>query len=178
LKFTATTLPAVFLIELEKLEDERGYFARTFCSREFAERGLSPAVSQCSISRNTRAGTLRGMHYQEQPHAEAKLVRCSRGAIYDVVLDLRPHSPSYRAWYAAELSADNGRMLYVPEGCAHGFQTLSDDTEISYQISTPYVPQAARGVRWDDPAFAIAWPRPVAAMSERDRTYPSWQPPR
>jgi dTDP-4-dehydrorhamnose 3,5-epimerase len=175
LNILATALPEVWVIEPTPQGDERGSFARTFCAREFAAQGLVPVFSQCSVSRNRRAGTLRGMHFQAEPYAEAKLVRCSHGAIYDVALDLRPHSPSYRRWFAVELSADNQRMLYVPPGCAHGFQTLSDDAEVYYQISTPFEATAARGVRWNDPAFGIVWPDCAQRIiATRDATYPDY----
>jgi dTDP-4-dehydrorhamnose 3,5-epimerase len=178
-RFHETPVAGALVVESERIEDERGYFARTFASEEFAARGLDARVNQCSTSFNARAGTLRGLHYQAEPHGEAKLVRCTRGAIYDVALDLRSESPTYLRWYGVELSADNGRALFVPEGCAHGFQSLVDATEVLYQISTPYVPDAARGVRWDDPAFGIEWPPAPAdgrTMSERDATYPDFSP--
>jgi len=162
------------LIELEPLRDERGFFARSWCAREFVEQGLETRLVQCNISWNAWAGTLRGMHYQAAPHAEVRLVRCTRGAIYDAIVDLRQDSATYRRWYGVELTADNRRMLYVPEGFAHGFQTLSDDSEVFYQMSEFYHPESARGVRWDDPAFGIRWPRPPAKMSERDRAYADW----
>lgn len=172
MKFTRTPLPGVFLIEPEPMEDERGFFARTFCAQEFARHGLNPHLSQCSVSYNCRAGTLRGMHWQAEPHAEAKLIRCTQGAIYDVALDLRPYSPTFKRWFAAELSAVNRHMLYIPEGCAHGFQTLTDDCEVCYQISAPYVPEAAQGVRWDDAAFGIEWPLTTQrVISARDSGY-------
>jgi dTDP-4-dehydrorhamnose 3,5-epimerase len=167
------------VVEPDRIEDERGFFARTFSSEEFAARGLDARIDQCSTSFNARAGTLRGLHYQEAPHGEAKLVRCTRGAIYDVTVDLRPDSPSYLRWAAVELSADNGRAFFIPEGCAHGFQSLLDTTEVLYQISTPYVPSAARGVRWDDPAFGIEWPpapKGGRTMSARDAEYPDFTP--
>jgi dTDP-4-dehydrorhamnose 3,5-epimerase len=170
-----TPVAGVHLVEPERIEDERGFFARTFAADEFAARGLDARVAQCSTSFNAKCGTLRGLHYQAAPHGEAKLVRCTRGAIYDVAVDLRPDSPSYRRWTGAELSADNGRALFIPAGCAHGFQTLVDASEVLYQISTAYVPEAARGVRWDDPAFGIAWPPAPAhgrILSERDASYP------
>jgi len=176
---SSTPIPGVFVIEPERLSDERGYFARTYCAREFAVRGLDPTVAQCSTSFNTRAGTLRGMHYQASPHAEAKLVRCVRGAIHDVVLDLRPESPAYLRSHAVELSEENGRGLFIPVGCAHGFQTLRDRSEVYYQISVAYEPTAARGVRWDDPAFGIAWPNPPdggRTISQRDASYPDFDP--
>ncbi len=165
-------LPGAFLIELERIEDERGFFARSFCQREFEAHGLDPCVAQCNISYNPQRGTLRGIHYQAAPHREAKLVRCTRGAIHDVVLDLRPDSPRYLQHVGIELSAENRRMIYIPVGCAHGFLTLDDDTEVFYQMSNFYAPEAARGVRYDDPAFGIVWPEPVRLVSERDRTYP------
>lgn len=176
MKFVPTPIAGAFVIEPEPITDERGFFARVFSTESFAEHGLSPVLCQCSVSFNIHAATLRGMHFQAQPHAEAKLVRCTRGAIYDVVVDLRPSSPQFKKWFAAELSADNRRQLYIPEGCAHGFQTLCDNTEVSYQISAPYVPEAARGVRWDDPAFAINWPAASRrVMSARDREYPDFR---
>lgn len=161
-----------FVIDPDRVEDDRGFFARTWCAEEFASRGLNPRLAQCSVSYNRRAGTLRGMHFQADPHAEAKLVRCTRGGIYDVIIDLRPDSPTFRSWAGVELTADNRRLLYIPEGFAHGFQTLADDTEVFYQISVPYHTASARGVRWDDPAFGIRWPRPIAVISPRDAAYP------
>src|SRR3954470_11791797 len=148
MKLCETPLAGSHIIELERLIDERGFFARTWCADEFRNMGLNPQLSQCSISWNACRGTLRGMHYQAEPYAECKLVRCSAGAIYDVIVDLRPSSPTYRNWFAVELSAENRKMVYVPEGFAHGFQTLADDTEIVYQISESYRPEYARGVRW------------------------------
>lgn len=174
MKFTETPIAGAFLIDIEPVEDERGFFARTFDAGKLRRRGLQPHVEQCSISYNRRKGTVRGMHYQRSPHAETKLVRCTQGAVYDVVIDLRPASPSFRQWFAAELTAHNHRMLYVPEGLAHGFQTLEDDTEVSYQISEAWQPGAAAGVRWNDPAFAIRWPLEVTVIAERDRTYPDF----
>lgn len=175
MKFRPTTLPGAFVIELEPRRDPRGLFARTWCRRELAQQGLETAVEQCSLSFNPRAGTLRGMHYQAPPHGEVKIVRCTRGALYDVIVDLRPSSPAFRRWFGVELSADNRRMLYIPEGVAHGFLTLVPDTEVSYQMSRVHVPEAARGVRWNDPAFAIDWPAPVECLSERDRSYPDFR---
>jgi dTDP-4-dehydrorhamnose 3,5-epimerase len=172
--FSATELPGVHVVDLERREDDRGYFARTFCEDEFRAHGLEPRVTQASVSHNRRRGTLRGMHYQASPHEEAKLVRCTRGAIFDVALDLRRDSPSFRRWYAVELSADNGRALYVPPGVAHGFQTLDDDTDVLYQMSEPHHPDAARGVRFDDPQFAIPWPLERPIVNERDRAYPDF----
>jgi dTDP-4-dehydrorhamnose 3,5-epimerase len=177
--FRETPVAGVLVVEPERIEDERGFFARTFSSEEFADRGLDARVSQCSTSFNARAGTVRGLHYQSSPYGETKLVRCTRGAIYDVAVDVRPDSASYLHWFGSELSAENGRALFVPEGCAHGFQTLVDASEVFYQISTPYIPSAGRGVRWDDPAFAIDWPAPPLAgrtMSRRDAEYPNFTP--
>jgi dTDP-4-dehydrorhamnose 3,5-epimerase len=175
MRFIELDLKGAYLIEPDRLEDERGFFARTWCRREFEACGLTSRLVQCNISFNRRRGTLRGMHYQAEPHSETKLVRCTRGAIYDVIIDLRPSSPTFKRWVSAELTADNRRMLYIPEGFAHGLQTLVDDTEVLYQMSEFYVPEAARGVRWDDPAFDIRWP-PVEGrvMSEKDRTYPDF----
>lgn len=177
--FIPTPIPGVMLVEPERVADDRGHFARTFCAREFAARGLDPTVIQCSASYNARAGTLRGMHYQAQPHAEAKLVHCARGAIHDVALDLRPESPAHGTSYGVELTEENGCALFIPAGCAHGFQTLDEDTVVLYQISVAYEPGAGRGVRWDDPAFAIAWPDPPTGgrtISARDASYPDYVP--
>lgn len=176
MKFVETQLPGAFAIEPEPVGDSRGFFARTFCAHEFAERGLNPSIAQCSVSFNHRRGTLRGMHYQSAPFEEAKLVRCTAGAIYDVILDLRPFSPSFRNWIAIELSAVNRRTVYIPAGLAHGFQTLEDASEVFYQISKPYMPEHACGVRWDDPAFAIRWPLRDPILSERDCSYPDFAP--
>jgi dTDP-4-dehydrorhamnose 3,5-epimerase len=173
--FSETPVPGAWRIDPEPIGDERGHFARTWDARQFAEHGLDPTLAQCSVSFNRREGTLRGMHYQCAPNEEAKLVRCTRGAIYDVVLDMRPGSTTYLAWHAAELTADNGRALFIPAGCAHGFQTLAPDSEVLYMISVPYEATAARGVRWDDPRFGIEWPPAPAGgrvMSARDATYP------
>jgi dTDP-4-dehydrorhamnose 3,5-epimerase len=169
-----TKLPGVFEVQLDPIPDERGFFARTWCQKEFAAHGLSPRLVQCNVSFNTRRGTLRGIHYQAAPHAEAKLVRCTKGAIYDVVVDLRPESPTLRGWMAVVLTAKNRRALYVPEGCGHGFLTLEDETEVFYQMSEFYNAKSGRGVRWDDPAFQIAWPEKVEVISERDRSYPNF----
>ena len=173
--FEDTNLPGVVEINLEPKTDERGFFARTWCLAEFEKRGLSSKIVQCSVSFNVRKGTLRGMHFQASPHAEAKVVRCTRGAIYDVVLDLRPESHNYKHWIAVVLTAEQRNMVYVPEGCAHGFLTLADDTEVFYQMSEFYNPESARGVRWNDPAFQIIWPDGVEVISERDRTYPDFE---
>jgi dTDP-4-dehydrorhamnose 3,5-epimerase len=176
MRFTETKVAGAFLIEPEPIADERGFFARTWCREEFADHGLNPELAQANISFNHHKGTLRGLHYQAAPHEEAKLVRCTRGAIWDLALDLRPGSPTYRAWFGAELSDANRAMLYVPEGCAHGFLTLTDEAEVAYQMSAPYAPQAARGVRFDDPAFGISWPGEVVVVNERDRGYPDVAP--
>lgn len=162
-----------YVMEPERHEDERGWFARTYCADEFAAAGLEPHIAQISTSHNDRRGTLRGMHFQRAPHEEAKLVRCTSGLAWDVVLDLRPDSPTFAGWAAAELDAERGRAMYVPTGCAHGFITLADNTEIEYLISTPHAPDAAAGVRFDDPAFGIDWPLAPAVISDRDRSYPS-----
>ncbi len=177
--FHPTELSGAWLIEPELISDERGSFARTWCAREFEERGLNPRLVQCNISVNRLRGTLRGMHFQREPHSEAKLVRCTRGAIYDVIVDLRLDSPTCRRWSAFELSADNHRQLYIPEGFAHGFQTLTDDSEVFYQMSQVLHPESATGVRWDDPAFGIRWPvveRRI--LSPRDASYPDSHEPR
>jgi dTDP-4-dehydrorhamnose 3,5-epimerase len=165
------TIAGAFKIEMERLPDNRGYFARTWSSREFEACGLNPRIAQCSVSYNRRRGTLRGMHFQIAPHQEAKLVRCIRGALVDVILDLRSDSPTYKKWEAFELTHENGAAVYVPEGCAHGFQTLVDDTEVHYQMSEFYAPQSARGVRWNDPAFGIDWPLPDPILSLRDAAF-------
>jgi dTDP-4-dehydrorhamnose 3,5-epimerase len=174
MRFEETEIPGCVVVHPERHEDARGYFARTWDGAVLAQRGLNPAVAQCSVSFNRKRGTLRGMHYQAPPHEEAKLVRCTRGAVFDVCLDLRPDSPSFRRWVGVELTAENGVALYVPEGCAHGFLTLADDTEVFYMISAPYAPVAARGVRWNDPAFGIAWPAEVTVIHERDAGYEDW----
>ena len=170
--FRETPLAGAWVLEPERFADERGFFARTFCRRDFTERGLDPEIAQCSVSFNHRRGTLRGLHFQAEPHAEVKLVRVSRGAVWDVIVDLRPGSPTLRRHFALVLSAENGHQLYIPKGFAHGFLTLADDTEVSYQISEFYSPESARGYRFDDPAFAIPWPEAVTVISEKDRTLP------
>lgn len=175
MKFTETKLKGAFIIELEQREDERGFFARTFCQREYEAHGLNPHVAQCSMSFNKRKGTLRGIHYQAPPHAEAKTVCCVRGAIYDVMVDLRRESPTFKQWVGVELSAAGREMVYVPEGFGHGFQTLDDGCEVHYQMSEFYDAEAARGVRWNDPAFGIVWPiAEGVVISERDAHYPDY----
>jgi dTDP-4-dehydrorhamnose 3,5-epimerase len=166
--FKETKLKGVFVVELELIKDDRGFFACSWSPDEFEKHGLNPRLSQCNISFNNRSGTLRGMHFQERPYEEAKLVRCTRGAVYDVAVDLRPDSPTRYQWAAIELTASNRRMLYIPEGFAHGYQTLDDDTEIFYQMSETYHPEVARGLRWDDPRLGIEWPLDVAVISKRD----------
>ena len=175
--FRELELPGAFLIELDRIEDERGFFARTFCRDEFAEHGLATEIVQANTAFNRRKGTLRGMHFQAAPHEEAKLVRCTRGAVYDVIVDLRRDSPTFTRWVSVELTVENDTMLYVPEGFAHGYQTLEDETETSYLMSQRYEPSAGRGVRWDDPAFGIEWPdERDRTMNERDRTWPDFSP--
>ncbi len=176
--FAKMGIPGAFLIDLERQEDERGFFARSWCQMEFEERGLNARLVQCNVSFNRKRATLRGLHYQAKPYQEAKLVRCTRGAVYDVIVDLRADSPAYLRWEAAELTEDNRRMLYVPEGCAHGFQTLEDGTEVFYQMSETYRPEYARGVRWDDPAFGIRWPDGERIISVRDNGYLDFVPER
>jgi dTDP-4-dehydrorhamnose 3,5-epimerase len=167
--FTETKLKGAFVIDLEPREDERGFFARTFCAREFEQHGLNSRFAQSSISFNKQCGTLRGMHWQDAPHGECKLIRVTRGAIYDVIIDLRPDSSTFKNWFAVELTAGNRRQIYVPEGFAHGFQTLGDCTEVAYQMSEFFAPESVRGVRWNDPAFAIEWPQiEQRILNERD----------
>jgi dTDP-4-dehydrorhamnose 3,5-epimerase len=175
--FYETRIRGAYEIHLEPITDERGFFARSWCQEEFARHGLNPKLVQCNVSVTSHRGTLRGLHFQAVPFAETKLVRCTHGAIYDVVLDLRPHSPTFRDWMAVVLTAEKRNMVYVPEGCGHGFLTLEDDIEVFYQMSEFYNAEAARGVRWDDPAFQIAWPENVEVISERDRTYPDFELP-
>jgi dTDP-4-dehydrorhamnose 3,5-epimerase len=170
--FTESPLPGAYLVDMHRLPDERGFFARSYCADEFAARGLGPELRQCSISYNARKGTLRGMHYQDAPHGEHKLVRCTSGAIFDVIVDIRPASSTHCRWFGAELTADNRRSLFIPPGFAHGFVTLTDDTEVYYMISVVHAPDFSRGLRWDDPAFAIDWPLPPTVISGRDAAYP------
>jgi dTDP-4-dehydrorhamnose 3,5-epimerase len=171
MKFVPTTLQGACVIEVEPREDERGFFARAWCQREMAEQGLDPRVVQCNLSFNHTRGTVRGMHYQVVPYQESKLVRCVRGSIFDVVIDLRPESATYAKWFGVELSAENRNMLFVPEGFAHGYQTLLDDTEVFYQVSEFYQPGSEAGIRWDDPAFAIKWPIEATLISDKDRAH-------
>ena len=173
MQFRKSPIKGAWVIDIEPLSDERGFFARSFCAREFEKHGLSPSLVQCNLSYNRRKGTLRGLHCQIPPAAEPKLVRCTAGAIYDVIVDLRPDSPGYLRHFGVELTAENRRALYVPELCAHGFQTLTDDTEVTYQMGAFYQPEFQRGFRYDDPAFSIQWPLPVSVISEKDL---SWDP--
>ena len=169
--FTETKLKGAFIIGIEPREDERGFFARSWCEDEFKKHGLNPRLAQCNISYNKKRGTLRGMHYQVAPFAEAKLVRCTMGAIYDVIIDLRPNSPTFKQWISVELTAENREALYVPEDFAHGFQTLMDNTEVFYQMSELYHPECARGLRWDDPAIGVVWRLESLVISRQDRDY-------
>jgi dTDP-4-dehydrorhamnose 3,5-epimerase len=172
MQFTAGPVTGAFIVDLEERSDERGFFARAYAAEEFEARGLDPVTVQANISFNHRRGTLRGMHWQEPPHAETKLIRCTRGAVFDVVVDIRADSPTYLRWMAAELTADNRRAMYAPKGVAHGYLTLTDGAEVHYQVSYPFTPEADRGARWDDPAFAIAWPFPPESLSARDAAHP------
>lgn len=172
--FQETTLKGAFVIEMDCLQDERGFFARSYCAKEFAANGLDARLVQCNVSYNRLRGTLRGMHYQAAPAAETRVVRCTRGAIYDVIVDLRPEAPTYKKFLSVVLTADNRRMLYIPQRFAHGFLTLADDTEIFYQMSEFYSPGCAQGFRWDDPSFRISWPEKIQIISEKDRSYPNY----
>jgi dTDP-4-dehydrorhamnose 3,5-epimerase len=174
MKFQTTDIPGVLVVEPERYRDERGYFARTWCRDEIAAQGMDPTVAQMNTGFSHRAGTLRGMHFQRDSHAEIKFVRCTRGALYDVALDLRPDSPTYRRWFGVELTAENGTMLWIPEGCAHGYQTLVDDSELLYLTSKSYAPDRAAGARYDDPAFGIDWPLEVSVISNADRAWPDF----
>ena len=176
MKFVETELKGAFIIEPEPLEDERGFFARTWCRKEFEQHGLNCNVVQCNISFNRNKGTLRGMHYQASPFEEAKLVRCIMGAIYDVIVDLRPDSKTFMCWIPVELSAENRKMIYIPEGFAHGFQTLENDTEVFYQMSEFYAPEYVRGVRWNDPKFNIEWPDGIRIISAKDKIFQDFDP--
>lgn len=172
--FTETYLKGAYLIDVERRNDERGFFGRSWCQEEFEAHGLNPRLVQCNISFNEKRGTVRGMHYQADPYQEAKLVRCTMGALCDVIIDLRPDSATFTHWLAVDLTSENRRALYIPKGFAHGFQTLADDTEVFYQMSEFYHPEAARGLRWDDPAFDIEWPIKILVISEKDQSYPHW----
>jgi dTDP-4-dehydrorhamnose 3,5-epimerase len=173
--FTPASLQDAFIIDIEKREDARGFFARAWCADEFMQHGLDATLAQASISFNHKRGTLRGMHWQAEPHGEVKVVRCTSGAIYDVIVDVRPESPSFLKWIGVELSASNRRMLYIPKGFAHGFQTLVDDTEVFYFISAFYAPEAARGARYNEPAFGITWPLPISIIATKDEAWPDYQ---
>ncbi len=172
--FTPARIEGACLIELQRREDERGFFARSWCAQEFKAHGLVDCIAQINYANTVRSGTVRGMHLQVEPHVEAKVVACLRGALFDVIVDLRPWSSTYLQWHGVELSADNRRMLYVPEGCAHGYQTLCDDVDMQYFASCSYAPQHATGVRFDDPAFAIEWPLPPSVVSAADRNWPAY----
>ena len=174
--FRETPLAGAWVLEPERFADERGFFARTYCRNDFAARGLDPGIAQCSVSWNHRRGTLRGLHLQTAPHEEVKLVRVTRGAVWDVIVDLRPESPTYARHFSIVLSAESRNELYIPKGMAHGFQTLEDGTEVFYQISEFYAPESARGYRWDDPSFAIPWPEPVMVISQKDLALPFFSP--
>lgn len=169
--FTETEISGSYLIDVKRIGDDRGFFGRLWCEREMEEMGLVSSIKQSNIGVSPLKGTLRGLHYQTAPHQEVKIIRCPRGAIYDVIVDLRPDSPTFKEWFAVELTAENSRMLYVPEGCATGYQTLVDDTEIYYHTSEFYHPESATGVRHDDPAFGIEWPLPIAAISDNDKNW-------
>lgn len=173
--FHELEIPGAYLLEPERKEDKRGFFARTYCRRELEERGLDPTVVQCNISVNKERGTVRGMHWQAEPYPEVRLVRCTRGAVHDVILDLRPESPTFKEHYAVELDDENRLSLYIPAGCAHGFQTLADGAEVFYQMSEFYYPELARGVRWNDPAFKITWPLEVSVISDKDLSFPDFE---
>lgn len=175
--FTESPLPGAFLVDPELLTDDRGFFARTFCADEFAARGIDVPLNQCSVSYNSRKATLRGLHYQSAPHEEHKLVRCTAGSIFDVIVDIRPNSSHYRRWFGTELSAQNRRSLFIPPGFAHGFLTLCDGAEVFYMISVPHAPAHAQGFRWNDPAFGIQWPSAPSVISPRDAVYPLLNPP-
>lgn len=172
MKFIETPLAGLYVVEIEPLNDDRGFFARGFCARDFQAQGLEPTVAQCNISFNEKAGTLRGLHFQASPHEEAKLIRCTRGAIYDVAVDIRPNSPTYLKWYATELTSESRRMMFIPRGFGHGFQTTVDKSEVFYLMSEFYHPESARGLRWDDPMLRITWPIANPIISDKDRTYP------
>jgi len=175
MRFTETKVKGAFLIDLERREDHRGFFARSWCAKEFEAHGLNSRLVQINVGYTAKRAGIRGMHYQLRPHEEAKTVRCTQGAVFDVVVDLRPHSPTFKLWDAFELTGENRRALYIPEGCAHGYQTLMDASEIEYLTTAFYAPESARGVRFDDPAFGIRWPLPVASISDADRSWPDFK---
>jgi dTDP-4-dehydrorhamnose 3,5-epimerase len=175
MEFTKTTIPGVFVVAIDRKQDDRGYFARVWCESEFKAHGLSSNISQENVGFSHRKGTVRGIHFQLDPESETKLVRCTRGSVFDVAVDLRPTSPSFCYWVAVELNDSNGRMLYIPEGCGHGYQTLMDNTEITYQTSRPYAPGLSRGFRYDDSAFQIDWPLPVSIISDADKAWPEFR---
>ena len=174
MQLVATPIDGAYVIELDRLADDRGFFARLWCNAKFTSHGLKADIVQSNVGVSRKAGTLRGLHFQRDPHAEVKVVRCPRGAVYDVIVDLRPDSSSYLRWFGVELSADNGQAIYVPEGCAQGYLTLSDHTEIYYHTSASYHPESASGVRYDDPTFGIEWPRAIGVVSAQDRNWPDW----
>lgn len=174
MRFVETSIPGAYVIEIVEIRDARGFFARTWCEDELRAHGLAPHIAQESCSYSEKKGTLRGLHYQAPPHEEVKLVRCTSGSCFDVIVDLRRGSPAFARWFGIELSAENRKTLYVPRGCAHGFQTLVDQTEVFYQMSDPYAPECARGVRWNDPAFGIRWPDTNPILSDRDRSFPDF----
>lgn len=176
MQFTETEIKGAFILDAERIADERGFFARTWARDEFVAHGLNPDLAQCNLSYNHHKGTVRGMHWQAPPHGETKLVRCTQGGIYDVIVDIRADSPTYLTWIGVELTAENRRALYIPEGCAHGFQTLEDATEVFYMITEYYTPAAARGMRWNDPAIDVRWPLDVTVISGRDAHYPDFAP--
>jgi dTDP-4-dehydrorhamnose 3,5-epimerase len=175
-KFTETPLPGAFVIDIEPRRDERGFFARTFCANEFRDHGLNPGIVQANVSRNVKKGIVRGMHYQRAPRAEVKIVRCVSGAVFDAIIDLRPESPTHLEWFGVELTRDSGRMLYVPEGFAHGYQALSDDSEVLYLVTEFYAPDHEAAIRWNDPRFGIRWPIGDASVSPKDAAHPDYTP--
>lgn len=174
MRFTATDIDGAFLVTMEPFVDERGSFARAWCEEAFRDQGISMRVAQTNVSRNVRKGTIRGLHWQGEPCLEAKFLRCTGGAVFDVIADVRPESATYGRWQGFELAAGGEKLVFVPEGCAHGYQALTDGAEVTYDTSTPYAPGTERGIRWDDPAFGIAWPIPNAIVSEKDRSWPDF----
>lgn len=176
--FVESPIDGALVVELDRRSDDRGFFARAWCEEEFAAHGLNARFVQANVAFSERSGTLRGLHYQLAPHEEEKLIRCTRGAIYDVIVDLRPESPTFEQWAAVELTAENGRMVHVPAGCAHGYQTLVGRSEVFYLVSYPYTPAAEAGIRYDDPAFDVAWPLEVRELSPKDRAWPDYVGPR